>query len=77
MTMTFGIWEPGLVRVPVTLRIPTIEELAMSSQHRLFFYNSSDRSGTTVRLDDDGGIVTLHDFKPESLGFFTDIVGPA
>src|SRR5437660_953087 len=56
------------------LRTPTIEELVMSSQHRLFFYNSSDRSGTTVRLDDGGGIVSLHDFAPGHLAFFTHIV---
>ena len=49
----------------------------MSSQHRLFCYNSSNRSGATVRLDGGGGIVSLHDFAPGSLGFFTDIVGPA
>jgi hypothetical protein len=49
----------------------------MSSQNRLFFYNSSDRSGTTVQLDADGGIVTLHDFAPGSLGFFTKIAGLA
>ena len=46
----------------------------MSSKNRLFFYDSGDRSGTTVELDGDGGIVTLHDFAPGSLGFFTNIV---
>jgi hypothetical protein len=46
----------------------------MGSQ-RLFFYNNGDRSGTTVELDDNGGIVTQHDFAPGSLGHFTHIVG--
>jgi hypothetical protein len=49
----------------------------MSGQHRLFFYNNGNRSGTTVELDGGGGIVTLHDFAPGSLGFFTTITGPA
>jgi hypothetical protein len=59
---------------PETLWIPTIEELAMS-QHRLLFYSNLSRSGTTVELNEDGNIVTLHDFAPGSLGAFTHIVG--
>ena len=49
----------------------------MSGQNRLFFYNSGNRSGTTVQLNGGGGIVTQHDFTPGSLGFFTSITGPA
>jgi hypothetical protein len=56
------------------MRAPTIGELIMSGQHRLFFYNNGNRSGTTVQLDAGGGIVTQHDFAPGSLGFFTHIV---
>jgi hypothetical protein len=46
----------------------------MGSQ-RLHFYNSGDRSGTTVELNEGGNIVTLHDFAQGSLGHFTNIVG--
>jgi hypothetical protein len=35
----------------------------MGSQ-RLHFYNSGDRSGTTVELNEGGNIVTKHDFAP-------------
>jgi hypothetical protein len=52
-------------------------ELSMNGQHRLFFYNNGNRSGTTVQLDDGGGINTPHVFAPGSLGFFTNITGPA
>ena len=46
----------------------------MNSGQRLLFYNDSNRSGTTVELDGGGGIVTLHDFAPGSLGHFSHIV---
>ena len=45
------------------------------SQHRLLFYSNLSRSGTTVELNEDGNMVTLHDFAPGSLGAFTHIVG--
>ena len=43
--------------------------------NRLFFYNDSEKSGTTVELDQGGNIVTKHDFAaPGSLGHFSHIV---
>ena len=46
----------------------------MNNQQRLFFYNDSNLSGTTVELNQGGNIVTKHDFAPGSLGHFSHIV---
>jgi hypothetical protein len=46
----------------------------MSSNQRLFFYRDSDRSGTTVRITENGNMETLHDFAPGSLGHWSHII---